>query len=77
MSIGDHSDLRHGLAVTSDDVIIHEFIKMILYPMRLISNANVSSGTYESPSMSVIDINSEGVLCSSFTEDNEYIDGEW
>ena len=32
---------------------------------------------YESPQILMLELYSEGILCSSGTEDNEYIDGEW
>lgn len=33
--------------------------------------------SYISPSVAVLEMSVEGVLCSSTTEDNDIIDGEW
>ena len=32
---------------------------------------------YVSPSLNVLELFPEGILCESVTEDNEYVDGEW
>jgi hypothetical protein len=32
---------------------------------------------YVSPEVYVVDICTEGVMCGSVTEDNEFVDGEW
>lgn len=32
---------------------------------------------YVSPSLSVLELFPEGILCESVTEDNDIIDGEW
>ena len=36
-----------------------------------------SENTYVSPEVYVVDICTEGVLCGSMTEDNDFVDGEW
>lgn len=33
--------------------------------------------SYDSPVTKVLDLNPEGVLCGSGTEEIEYLDGEW
>lgn len=32
---------------------------------------------YDSPQLMILELYAEGVFCSSATEDNEFIDGEW
>ena len=32
---------------------------------------------YQTPVVQVLELYSEGVLCGSVTEDNEYVDGQW
>lgn len=32
---------------------------------------------YQTPAVQVLELYTEGVLCDSVTESNEYVDGEW
>ena len=37
----------------------------------------VMENTYLSPELEVVELDQEGLLCSSSMEDNEIVDGEW
>lgn len=43
---------------------------------RIIDTMKIEN-IYVSPEVYVVDICTEGVMCGSVTEDNEFVDGEW
>lgn len=44
---------------------------------KFTTNYETENPVYGSPSIRVLEICSEGVLCGSGTEEIEYLDGEW